>query len=225
MSSLRGVLLDIDGTLVDSNNAQAEAWRLAMSEYGIVQSLKIVGPFAGIGVSRLLPASIGVENYSVLGQVINRRRAEIFRTRFLPWIQPVEGAAELVGRLREANVTVIAVSSSNACEAESLLDAAGLANCIDFVSTASQACGGDPAVAIIRNACRLAGLASQSVVFVGETPCDHDVAVRAQVRFIGLRHAGWSENAFPAAVAIYDSPVDMFDRVELPKRRLVGAFA
>ena len=55
MTQIRGVLLDVDGTLVNSNDAQAHSWMEAMSKYGYSISFERVRPLIGKGGDKLLP--------------------------------------------------------------------------------------------------------------------------------------------------------------------------
>lgn len=219
MDNLQGLIFDIDGVLVDSNDAQAEAWRLAMSEYGIAPSLETVARFVGIGSSHLLPTSIGVENYSLLGQALNRRRREIFSSRFLPHIKPMPFAAQLLAAVHDAGLKTVVVSSSECPEARALIDLLDADQDIDEVVTATDARHLNPTFGVVRAALRQAGLAAHAAALVGDTPYDRDAAVRAQVDFIGLRCSGYDDAIFKDAIDMFESPADMLLQFQ---RRLDG---
>lgn len=79
MTQIRGVILDVDGTLVDSNDAHANAWIEAMAEYGYKVSFEKVRPLIGMGGDKVLPETIGVQKDSEIGKRISDRRRAIFK--------------------------------------------------------------------------------------------------------------------------------------------------
>ena len=78
MKQIQGVILDVDGTLVDSNDAHARAWVEAMAENGYTVAFEKVRPLIGMGGDKVLPETIGVDKNSELGKRISNRRKEIF---------------------------------------------------------------------------------------------------------------------------------------------------
>ena len=84
------VLLDVDGTLIGSNAAHAEAWTQALREHGVTVEIGQIRPLIGMGADKLLPTA-NVSEDSALGQAIGRRKKAIFET-FLPGLQPTRGA-------------------------------------------------------------------------------------------------------------------------------------
>ncbi|HET8674408.1 MAG TPA: HAD family hydrolase, partial [Blastocatellia bacterium] len=67
MKPIRGVILDVDGTLVDSNDAHARAWRDALAEHSIDVEYEKARPLIGMGGDKLLPELTGLEEDSPLG--------------------------------------------------------------------------------------------------------------------------------------------------------------
>src|SRR4051812_39595949 len=100
MQGLRGVLLDVDGTLVDSNDSHARAWVRALGENGCGVSLEMVRPLIGKGGDKLLPDAAGVEADSPKGKAISKRRAEIFQRDFLPSLRAFPRAKDLLERMK-----------------------------------------------------------------------------------------------------------------------------
>src|SRR6476660_351977 len=96
MTKYRGVLLDVDGTLVDSNDAHAHAWVQALAEHGSAVPFDAVRPLIGKGGDKLLPQVAGVDASSPTGRKIGKRRREIFLKCFLPVLHPFPGARELL---------------------------------------------------------------------------------------------------------------------------------
>src|SRR5512142_3800 len=100
MKRYKAVLLDVDGTLLDSNDAHARAFVDAICENGFFVEYAAVRKFIGMGSDKILPAAIGVEAESRVGKRIGERKGEIFK-RMLPGLKPTPGARQLVERLRD----------------------------------------------------------------------------------------------------------------------------
>src|SRR5437588_6762355 len=81
MERIRGVILDVDGTLVDSNDVHARAWVEALAEFGRPVAYEKVRKLIGMGGDKLLPAAAGIEESSAEGKKISKRRRELFKTR------------------------------------------------------------------------------------------------------------------------------------------------
>src|SRR5688500_18147001 len=100
MGSIRGAIFDIDGTLIDSNDAHAHAWVDVLAEFGIEAEFETARRLIGMGGDNLLPILAGVEQDSTLGREIGERRGELFTARFLPTLVPFPGARDLVAHMR-----------------------------------------------------------------------------------------------------------------------------
>ena len=95
---LEGVIFDIDGTLVDSNDAHAKSWVDTFAEAGYDVPFGVVRPLIGMGADKLLPKTIGIRHDSEEGKKLIKRRSEIFRKKYLPNLRPLEGSRALVLR-------------------------------------------------------------------------------------------------------------------------------
>ena len=92
MKTVRGLLLDVDGTLVESNDAHARAWVKALAESGREVAFEAVRPFIGMGGDKLLPKVCGLDAASRDGKRVSARRQEIFLREYLPHLRPCRGA-------------------------------------------------------------------------------------------------------------------------------------
>src|SRR5213076_434857 len=110
MATIRGVLLDIDGTLVDSNDAHARSWVEALAEHGIQVPFEKVRKLIGKGGDKLLPEVSGVGGDTREGKQLTRRHVEIFKERYLPRLRPTPGAPELLRHLREKGLKLVAAT-------------------------------------------------------------------------------------------------------------------
>jgi HAD superfamily hydrolase (TIGR01509 family) len=214
MSRVRGVILDVDGTLVDSNDAHAHAWVDAMTEAGYIAPYEIVRPLIGMGGDNLLPAAIGVGKNSDEGQLLDERRAQIFKARYLPELRGFEGVPALLERLKQDGVRLVVASSAKADELEHLLKIAQAADYIDAQTAADNVDESKPEPDIVQAALDKLGMHPSETVMLGDTPYDVEAAGRAGVPIIGLRSGGWRDDRLEGVVAIYDDPADLLDHYD-----------
>jgi len=212
-SLFSAVLLDVDGTLVDSNDAHAEAWRQAFSDNGIDVSFAAVRRCIGMGGDKLLPEVSGIEESSPTGQKIGDRRAAIFK-QGLPTIRAFRDAGKLVETLKGRGFTLVAASSAKEDELHPLLETAGARDLIHGATSSDDAEESKPEPDIVHAALGHAKVSAAQAVMIGDTPYDIEAARRAGVKTIAFRSGGWSDADLAGAIAIYDGPWDLLARLD-----------
>ncbi|MDQ3081914.1 MAG: HAD family hydrolase [Gemmatimonadota bacterium] len=208
---LRGVILDVDGTLVASNDAHARSWVEALSEAGYEVPLDVIWPMIGMGGDKLMPAAAGIDSDSPEGKNLARRRWEIFERRYLPRLEPTPGARALVRRMVDDGLRVVVASSANGNELGALLEAAGVADLVHKVTSSSDAEDSKPDPDIVLAAVRKSGLEPDELIMVGDTPYDIQAATGAGLPLVAVLTGGWRIEELTGAVAIYDDPAEMLE--------------
>lgn len=215
MASIRGVLLDVDGTLVQSNDAHAHAWRKAFTENGLAVTFEGVRPLIGMGGDKLLPRVANVDADSPLGKRISDRRGEIFLTEYLPNLRPCRGAAALMAKLTERGLRLAVASSSKERELKPMLKVCGADQFIAAATSSDDAERSKPDADILHAALDRIRLPADEVVLVGDTPYDVEAAKKAGLRVIVVRCGGWwTDDHFKAADAVYDDPLALAERLD-----------
>jgi HAD superfamily hydrolase (TIGR01509 family) len=214
---IKGVLLDIDGTLVLSNDAHAAAWHEAFAANGYELPLEDIRRLIGMGGDKLIPAMVSdLDESEGDGKAVKELRTEIFMEQYAPDLRPTPGARQLVEAIRSEGLTPVAASSAKADELDALLHAADIEDLLDDATTADDAEGSKPDPDIIHEALKKAGLQPDEAVMIGDTPYDIEAAGKAGVRCIALRCGGWDDRDLKGALAIYDDPADLLaHRAEL----------
>ena len=207
----KAVLFDIDGTLVDSNDAHAHAWVRAFSEAGVRAAFEAVRCAIGMGGDKLMPAVAGIEEESALGQRISKRRQEMFKTEYLPHLEPFRDAGTLVRACESLGMKAVAASSAKRDELEAIADASSL---LGDSTSADDAEESKPDPDIVHAALQKAGADARDAVMIGDTPYDIEAATRAGVTVIAFRCGGWNDASLRGAIAIYDGPWDLLARLE-----------
>jgi len=221
----RAVILDMDGTLIDSNAAHVQAWVEALREHGREVEEKDICPLVGMGGDNLLPAAVGISKESEEGKKISERRGEIFKTRYVPHIRPFPGVRPLLERFREDGLRLMVATSSPGDELEKNLEIAGVADLVEDSTSASDAGKSKPDPDVVQAALDRLGLPAGQVVMLGDTPYDIQAAGKAGVEVIAFRCGGFRDDDLKGAIAIYDGPADLLAHYgESPLAQTSGAF-
>lgn len=207
--TIEGVLLDVDGTLIDSNDAHARSWSEALKEFGREVLVESVRPLIGMGGDKLLPELLGVDAESDLGRRFSERRARIFLDRYVPHLRRTPGAKELVERLRKEQLRLIVATSARSKELLAMLERVGLDDLIERKTSASDAEASKPDPDIVHAALEKANLSPDTAIMLGDTPYDVEAAKRAGVATVALRCGGWDAEALRGAIAVYEDPADL----------------
>ena len=211
---LKGVIFDVDGTLLDSNDAHAISWVEAFAEAGYDVPFDVVRPLIGMGADKLLPKTIGISHDSDEGKKLVARHSEIFEERHLPRLRPFEGARDLVQRIRSDDLKALVATSARDEQLTELLKAAHVDDLIEERATASDAKRSKPDPDIVQAAIEESGISPKHLVMIGDTPYDIEAAAKAGVRTIAFRCGGWTDDKLKGAAEIYDGPADLLAHYE-----------
>jgi HAD superfamily hydrolase (TIGR01509 family) len=209
MGRVKAVILDVDGTLIDTNDAHAHAWVDVCAEFGYEVAFGRVREMIGMGGDRVLPALTGLSEDSPIGKEIKERRGKDFRERYLPSCRPFPCARELLERMKGDGLRLVVATSASKEDMAALLKAAGVDDLIHAHASSSDADASKPAPDIVEAALDEAGCAPQEAVMLGDTPYDVKAANRAGVRCVALRSGGWDDEHLADAAAIYDDTADV----------------
>lgn len=204
MADVQAVLLDVDGTLIDSNDAHAQAWVDVGREFGHSIEFDRVRWMIGMGGDRVLPELTGLEEESEEGARILERRGQIFRSRYLPGLRAFPGAVDLVRRMQEDGKQLVVATSASEADLGPLLEQAGLDGLLTKATNSDDADASKPAPDIVEAALAKSGAEASHAVMIGDTPYDVKAARRAGVRVIGLTCGGWPAHELAGAAAVYE---------------------
>jgi HAD superfamily hydrolase (TIGR01509 family) len=211
---IRAVLLDVDGTLIDSNDAHARAWVDVGEEFCRAIEFGEVRWLIGMGGDRVLPKLTGLEEDSDEGKRMSARRGEIFRDRYLPHLCPFAGVHALLERMRGEGRRLVVATSASEKDLKALLERARLEHLIDDATNADEADASKPAPDIVDAALAKAGVPPHEAVMIGDTPYDVKAAQRAGVRIIGLTCGGWTDVELRGAAEVYADAADLLARYD-----------
>lgn len=209
---VKAVIFDVDGTLVDSVDAHAQAWVDVFREFGHEIAFDSVRGQIGKGGDQLLPVFLDEREMEAKGKAINQRRGKIVKRRYLPTIKPFPEVSALLRRIRADGTRIVLASSAKADELQAYKKIAGIEGLIDAETSSDDAERSKPEPDIFHVAMeKLGGIAADEVIVVGDTPYDAEAAGKAELRTVGVLCGGFSEESLRQAgcIAIYRDPADL----------------
>ncbi len=216
-SGLRGVLLDVDGTLLDSNDAHAAAFTRAFAEHGLDIPFEHVRPLVGMGSDKLIPSLTGFEADTPEGKAIAERKNGIFTEKYLRQLKPTQGAHALLERLLAEGLALVVATSAGPDEMKALLRQAGIDDLIHDATSSGEVDHSKPDPDVIGAAIKKSGVKAGQLVMLGDTPYDVESAAKAGVSTVALRCGGWwDDDSFEGAIGIFDDPADLLRHWPLP---------
>ncbi len=214
MKNLRAVLLDVDGTLVDSNDAHAQAWFEVLQSNGYSASLERIRELIGEGGDKLIPQVTRLDPESHEAKRLGVERGALFKRVYLPQLRAFPKAEALLQRLSAAGLKLVVASSARGAELQPLLELCGALPFIAHETSADDAAHSKPDPDIVRAALSKAGCGPGEAILLGDTPYDVAAASRAGVRAVAVRSGGHSDAALAKAVEIYDDAADLLANFE-----------
>lgn len=216
------VVLDIDGTLLDSNYHHALAWARAFDHVGIEVPLWRIHRSIGMGGDRLVAEVAGDDVEQRAGDALRERWVQEF-DRVADETRPFPGARELLSELGRRGLNVVLASSGNprhAARAQDLLHAETHA---DAATSSEDAEESKPDPELIQEA--LARVDGVEAVIVGDSVWDVLAANEARLPTIGVLCGGYSsaELLEAGAAAVYRDPADLLENLDQALEQVAGA--
>jgi len=197
-------ILDIDGTLVDSNYQHAIAWYRALRQHGHVLPIWRIHRHIGMGGDQLVASLCGDEVEDKLGDDIRDAEKALYMA-LIDEVEPLAGARELIVDLKSKGRTIVLASSAKPDEVEHYLDLLDARDLADAWTTAGDVENTKPEPDLVHAALEQAG--TDSAVMVGDSTWDCEAAGRAGVQTIAVLTGGFSDQELrdAGAVAVYHS--------------------
>jgi HAD superfamily hydrolase (TIGR01509 family) len=205
-------ILDIDGTLVDSNYQHALAWYRAMREHGHVLPIWRIHRHIGMGGDQLVKALCGEEVEERDGDAIREAEGRHYFA-MIDEVEPLEGARDLIADLKESGHRVVLASSAKPQEVDHYLDLLDARDLTDDWTSAGDVEQTKPAPDLVQTAIEKIG--GGPAVMVGDSTWDCEAARRAGVPTIAVLTGGFSEAELRSAgaVAVFGSIVELRERL------------
>lgn len=211
------VIFDVDGTIVDSVDLHAEAWRVAFEKFGKTFSFNEIRRQIGKGSDQLLPVFLSKEELDQFGEDLDEYRSEIFKKDYMPRVQAFPRVRELFQRIKKDGKQIVLASSAKADELDVYKKIARIEDLIESETSSDDADRSKPYPDIFQAAlARLNGVTPENAIVIGDTPYDAQAASKANLKTIGLLCGGWTEEELRRAgcVAIYLDAQDLLSNYD-----------
>jgi HAD superfamily hydrolase (TIGR01549 family) len=206
-------ILDVDGTLVDSNYHHAIAWYRAFREHDVTPPVWRIHRHIGMGGDQLVAAVAGQEVEERLGDAIRESEGSRYG-ELIDEVRAFEGASELLVALRERDHPIVLASSAKKEEAEHYIELLDAAELLEAYTTSADVERTKPEPDLVGAAMRKAG--ELSGVMVGDSTWDIEAASRADLKTIAVLTGGFSEAELrdAGAVDVFESLVQLRERLD-----------
>ena len=214
--TIKAVLFDIDGTLVDSNDFHVLAWEEAFAGIGVTFDQRVIHDQIGKGTDMLVP-SLLPDADEALQERLGKAHGAAFKASFLAQVRPFPGAHDLLARVFRAGQKVVLASSAAQAEVDHYLDLLDARGLVHATTSGDDVEHTKPAPDIFATALeKLAPLRAEEVMVVGDTPYDIEAAAKCGIAAIGLRSGKFGDDVLLAAgaVALYDDASDLLHAYE-----------
>ena len=205
-------ILDVDGTLVDTNYQHALAWYRAFRQHAIVLPIWRIHRHIGMGGDQLVGALAGEQVEEEEGDDIRTAETALYLA-LIEEVEPMEGARELIVDLKERGSPVVLASSAKAQEVDHYLDLLDARELADGWTTSADVESTKPQPDLVHAARQKAGRGD--AVMVGDTPWDCKAAGRAGVETLAVLTGGFAEAELREAGAAM-----VFESIEELRHRL-----
>ena len=200
----RAALLDVDGTLVDTNYQHALCWYRAFKEHDVVLPIWRLHRHVGMGGDKFVPAVAGDEVEERIGEAVRDRWENLF-DEVIDEVAALDGAHELLRDLERRGQAVVLASSSIQKHLDHFLDLLDARDVADGWTTKDDVEETKPEPDLVEAALAKAG--TRDAVMVGDTPWDIEAARNAGIETVCLVTGGFSEQELrdAGAVAVFES--------------------
>ncbi len=213
MTGKPAAILDIDGTLVDTNYHHAIAWFRAFRRLDVTLPLYRVHRHIGMGSDQLVEAVAGADFERARGDEVREQEGEAYMA-LIDEVRPLAGARELLEDLKGRGHAVVLASSAKAHEVDHYLDLLGARDLADGWTTSADVEATKPEPDLVAAAVEKAG--GGAAVMVGDSTWDCEAAKRAGVAAVGVLTGGFSDEELREAGATH-----VFERLDDLRAELV----
>lgn len=201
-AAMKGVISDVDGTLVDSNDYHVDAWLEAFREFGINPPRQAIREQIGKGGDQLIPCFLSPEQISSFGDRLDRRKGEIFKTKYLEKVKAFPGVTALFERLDRDRKSIILATSGGAEETRYYIGLIGIERWVKGVISSDDVARSKPYPDLFHMALDRFRWKAEEAVILGDTPYDAAAGAKIGLATIAVLTGGFTEPSLREAGAI-----------------------
>ncbi len=206
-------ILDIDGTLVDTNYQHTIAWYRAFRQHGIVLPIWRIHRHIGMGGDHLVEALAGEQADDEVGDDIRAAEKALYMS-LIEEVELMNGARDLIFDLKKRGSQIVLASSAKQKEVDHYLNLLDVREDVEGWTSSADVESTKPSPDLVKTA--LEKLNGNEAVMVGDSTYDCEAAQRANVQTIAVLTGGFSEQELKdaGAVEVFDSIVELVKRLD-----------
>jgi HAD superfamily hydrolase (TIGR01549 family) len=204
-------VLDVDGTLIDSNYQHALAWYRALRSVGEIYPVWRLHRLIGMGGDQVLAAVGGEDLERRVGEQARERQGEEVDA-LLEEMAPLPGARDLLVAIKERGHRLVLASSGQQRHVDVFLDKLHARDIAEAWTSSDDVKSSKPAPDLLQVALKKLGASPEaSSVMIGDSVWDVEAAKKAGMPAIVVRSGGFGDDELreAGAIAIYDTPGDL----------------
>ncbi|WP_375384300.1 HAD family hydrolase [uncultured Microbacterium sp.] len=208
------VLLDIDGTLVDSNYLHVDAWDRAFVAAEHPVEMWRIHRAIGMDSGKLIERLLG-DDAAAVGEAVKAEQGRLYM-EMTDRLRVIKGARELIQELSRRGHAVVLATSAPKDELAVLLSVLDVGGAVDKVTSGEDVSAAKPDPGPIQIALERASVSAEQAVMIGDSVWDVEAANRAGVKSIGVLAGGYSEDELlsAGASAVYDDVADLLEKLD-----------
>jgi HAD superfamily hydrolase (TIGR01509 family) len=215
--NLQAVLLDIDGTLIDSNDKHTDCWVEAFAHFGKHIEWQTIREQIGKGGDLLVPDSLNAREMREIGEPLKTFRGELWKRDYMNTVRPFPGAIDAIRELHARGIKLAFASSSNPDEVEYYVELLGVGALLEGTTSKEDAEFSKPSPEIFRAALERVKSDPARTLAVGDTPYDILAAHRTPVPIAAVLCGGFPRESLAKAEFLFDNVAAMtkeLDRID-----------
>ena len=212
---LQGILFDIDGTLVDSNDAHIECWIEAFAHFGKRIEWDVVRHQIRKGGDLLVPDLCNAREMRTFGEKVKQYRGDLYKKKYMKNVKPFPDITKQLGAIHDLGVKMVLASSSNPDEVEYYTGLLGVEDLIEGSTSKRDARFSKPSPEIFESALKRAGTDPEFTLVVGDTPYDILAAHRCALPVVAVLAGGFERELLTKAEFIFDDVEEFVRKIDI----------
>ena len=212
--NLKGLIFDIDGTLVDSNDIHTECWLEAFEHFGKSIPYDVMRGQMGKGGDILVPDMLNAREMREFGEKLKKYRPELFKKKYMERVKPFPRIRELFEELSERGIKLALASSSNKDEVSYYTRLLGVGDLLEGSTSKHDAEMSKPSPEIFEAALERIGTDPALTMTVGDTPYDILASHRCALPIAAVLCGGFERKLLAKAEFLFDSVEDLVRKIE-----------
>ena len=218
--ALRGLILDIDGTLIDSNEAHLQSWGEAFRHFGLDIPEAELEKQIGKGADLYVPEFLDSRQMQSFSKELKELKKKLYLEKYRPHVKPFSGVAERLRELHERDRVLVLASSSDEDEVKYSISLLGIGSLLKGYTSKDDAQHSKPSPEIFQAALEKADTPVEGTITVGDTPFDVAASHRACLTSVALLCGGFSRDTLEKAEFVFDDFIAFADSIDLVERSL-----